>query len=324
MEHHMHNTRREFLTLAGSAAFIAAAAPHALARAPFTGAIQPSYRLKLGDFEVTALADGYLDVEQKLYTTADKAEMGKLLSSAFRDASAPIRTAVNAFVVNTGEKLILIDCGTVQGFGPTLAKLPERLEAQGFSPEQFDAVLLTHMHPDHVGAATKSDGGARFAKAELIVAETEWKFWSDDGNASRAPKDTQPFFKIATDAAKPYHKSLRLFGKDEEIVQGITSVALPGHTPGHTGFIIASGKESLLIWGDIVHSAALQFAHPEWAIAFDVDQTQAIATRKAIFDRAAADKLLVAGMHLDFPGFGHVVQAGSAYDFTPAFWRLDQ
>jgi glyoxylase-like metal-dependent hydrolase (beta-lactamase superfamily II) len=320
----MHNTRRKFLGLAGSAALIAAAAPHALARAPLAGAVQPSYRLKLGDFEVTALADGYLDVDQKLFATADKAEMGRLLGSAFRDAAGPIRTAVNAFVINTGEKLILIVCGTIKGFGPTLAKLPERLEAQGLNPEQFDAVLLTHMHPDHVGAATKSDGAARFAKAELIVAEAEWKFWSDDGNASRASKDTQPFFKIATDAAKPYQKSLRLLGKDAEVVKGITSVALPGHTPGHTGFIIASGKESLLIWGDIVHSAALQFAHPEWAIAFDIDQTQAIATRKAIFDRAAADKHLVSGMHLDFPGFGHVVEDGSAYGFTPAFWRLDQ
>jgi glyoxylase-like metal-dependent hydrolase (beta-lactamase superfamily II) len=129
---------------------------------------------------------------------------------------------------------------------------------------------------------------------------------------------------MATDAARPYARSMRLFGKDVEVVKGITSVALPGHTPGHTGFIITSGEESLLIWGDIVHSAALQFAHPEWAIAFDVDQTQAIATRKAIFDRAAADKLLVTGMHLDFPGFGHVAQAGSAYGFMPAFWRLDQ
>jgi glyoxylase-like metal-dependent hydrolase (beta-lactamase superfamily II) len=320
----MHNTRREFLRLAGSTALIAVAAPQALARAPFAGAIQPSYRLKLGDFEVTAIADGYLDVEQKLFATADKTQMDKLLSSAFRDAAAPLRTAVNAFVINTGEKLILIDCGTVRNFSPTLAKLPERLEAAGFVPEQFDSVLLTHMHPDHVGAATKADGAARFAKAEFIVGETEWKFWSDDGNASRAPKDVQPFFKMATDAARPYAKSMRLFGKDEEVVKGITTVALPGHTPGHTGFIITSGRESLLIWGDIVHSAALQFAHPEWAIAFDVDQTQAIATRKAIFDRAAADKLLVTGMHLDFPGFGHVVQASSAYDFTPASWRLDQ
>jgi glyoxylase-like metal-dependent hydrolase (beta-lactamase superfamily II) len=320
----MSSTRREFLTLAGSAALVAAAAPHALARAPLSGVLQPSYRLKLGELEVTALADGYIDLDQAIFASADKSEMSKLLEGAFRKTDGPLRTSVNAFVVNTGEQLILIDCGTVQGFSPSLAKLPERLEAQGFMPEQFDAVLLTHMHPDHVGAATNKERAARFTNAELAVSEAEWKFWSDESIAAKAPKEAQPFFKFATDAGKAYGKAMRHFGKDGEIVPGITSVALPGHTPGHSGFILASGNESLLIWGDIVHSPALQFTHPEWSIAFDVDQAQAAATRKAIFDRAAADKLLVAGMHLDFPGFGHVARDGNAYDFIPAPWRLDQ
>jgi glyoxylase-like metal-dependent hydrolase (beta-lactamase superfamily II) len=320
----MHSTRRKFLGLATSAAVLAGSVPLALARAPLTGVLTPSYRLKVGDFEVTALADGYIDLPQNLFSSADKSEVGKLLESAYRDSGAPIRTSVNAFVVNTGEQLILIDCGTIQGFSPTLAKLPERLEALGFKPEQFDVVLLTHMHPDHVGAATVKEGTARFTKAELVVSEPEWKFWSDESIAAKAPKEVKPFFKIATDAGKAYGKAVRFFDKDGEVLKGITSVALPGHTPGHTGFILTSGKESLLVWGDIVHSPALQFAHPEWSIAFDVDQTQAAATRRAIFDRAAADKLLVAGMHLDFPAFGHVTRSGGAYDFTPAFWRLDQ
>lgn len=320
----MLSTRRHFLGLAASAAFVAGSSIPSFARAPFAGAAVPFYRLKIGDIEVTAIADGYIDLDQKLFASADKSEVGTLLESAFRDGKAPIRAAVNAFVVNTGEQLILIDCGTIQDYSPTLAKLPERLEALGFKPEQFDALLLTHLHPDHVGAATGPDGAARFSKAELVVAESEWKFWSDDSIAGKAPKEAQPFFKIATDAGKAYGKALRLFGKDGEVVKGISSVALPGHTPGHSGFIISSGKESLLIWGDIVHAPALQFTHPEWAIAFDVDQAQAITTRKAIFDRAAADKLLVAGMHLDFPAFGHLARSGKAYDFAPAPWRLDQ
>ena len=319
----MLSTRRQFLGFAASAAVIAATAP-VVAKAPFTGAVTPSYRLKLGDFEVTALADGYIDLDQSLFASADKGEAAKLLEASFRSGTAPIRTSVNAFVVNTGEQLILIDSGTIQNYSPTLAKLPERLEALGFKPEQFDAVLLTHLHPDHVGAVTNKDGSARFGKAELVVAEAEWKFWSDESIAGKAPEQMRPFFKIATDAGKAYDKSRRLFGKDGDIMKGITSVALPGHTPGHTGFIVTSGNESLLIWGDIVHSPALQFTHPEWAIAFDADQDQAIATRKAIFDRAAADKLIVAGMHLDFPAFGHVTRSGTAYDFTPALWRLDQ
>lgn len=317
-------TRRDFLAFTGAAAAASLAAPQVLARAPFAGALTPSYRLKLGDFEITALADGYIDLDQSIFANADKSEAGTLLASAFRDASGPIRTVVNAFVVNTGDKLVLIDCGTIQGFSPTLAKLPERLKAQGFDPDAFDTVLLTHMHPDHVGAATDGQGAARFTKAELLVSEAEWKFWSDAGMASRAPKDMQPFFKIATDAARPYGKALQLFGGDKELVTGITPVALPGHTPGHTGFLIASGKESLLIWGDIVHSAALQFPHPEWSIALDVDQQQAAKTRRAIFERTASDRTLVAGMHLDFPGLGHVTRNGTTFGFAPASWRLDQ
>lgn len=319
----MHSTRRQFLGLAASAAVVAGSTS-VLARAPLAGAFTPSYRLKIGEFEVTALADGYLDIDQGLFASADKSEAGKLLEAAFRSGSAPIRTSVNAFVVNTGEQLILIDSGTINGFSPTLAKLPDRLAAEGFKPEEFDAVLLTHMHPDHVGAVTNKDGSARFAKAELVVAEPEWKFWADDGIAQKAPEQMRPFFKIATDAGKAYGKALRLFGRDGEVVKGVTALALPGHTPGHTGFLVTSGGESLLIWGDIVHAPALQFAHPEWAIAFDTDQAQAITTRKAILDRAAADKLLVAGMHLDFPAFGHVARGGNAYDFVPATWRLDQ
>jgi glyoxylase-like metal-dependent hydrolase (beta-lactamase superfamily II) len=319
----MHSTRRQFLSTAVSAALIAGASP-VLAQAPFTGVSSPSYRFKIGDFEVTALADGYLDLDQALFASADKTETHALLASAFRDETAPIRTSVNAFVVNTGKQLVLIDSGTIDGYSPTLAKLPERLAAQGFAPDMFDAVLLTHMHPDHVGAATNKEGGARFTKAELIVAESEWKFWSDESIAQRAPEQARPFFRIATAAGKAYGKAFRRFGKDGEVVKGITALALPGHTPGHTGFLVGSGKDSLLIWGDIVHAPALQFTHPEWAIAFDVDKAQAVATRKAILDRAAADRLLIAGMHLDFPSFGHVARNSNAYGFVPASWRLDQ
>lgn len=221
----MHSTRRQFLSLAASATLIAGAAP-ALARAPFIGAVPPNYQLKLGDFEVTALADGNIDLDQSLFAGADKTEAGKLLEASFRSGSAPIRASVNAFVVNTGEQLIRIDSGTIQDYSPTLAKLPERLEALGFTPEKFDAVLLTHLHPDHVGATTNKDGSARFSKAELVVAEAEWKFWSDDSIAGKAPEQMRPFFKIATDAGKACGKSLRLLGKEGDVVKGITSVAL--------------------------------------------------------------------------------------------------
>ena len=319
----MNLDRRSLIAGAGASLAAASVAP-ALARAPLAGAVAPVYRLKVGDIEVTALSDGFIDIPVAAFSAMDQTEANALLGRDFRPAQATIRSSVNAYVVNTGDKLILVDAGTVNGFAPTLAKLPERLAAAGFKPEDFDAVLLTHMHPDHVGAMASAPGAARFAKAECVVAEAEHKFWHDDSIMTKQSKDDQAFFNIARAGVAPYAKATRMFGKDGEVFKGITSLALPGHTPGHTGYAISSGADTLLIWGDIVHSPSLQFPKPEAAIGFDTDKAQAVVTRKAIFDRAASDKMLVAGMHLDFPGFGHVAKEGAGYKFVPAYWRLDQ
>ena len=314
----MVTTRRSFI--AGAAAL--AAAP-ALARTPMVGQTLATYRVKLGDIEITAFSDGFIDAPVKLFAGVDEAEAGKLLEKDFRAAGPTLRLGVNAFVVNTGNSLVLVDCGTVPGIAPTLAKLPERLAAAGFKPEDFDAVVMTHLHFDHVGALTAAPGAARFANAELICSAAERKFWQDDGIMSQAPKDGQGYFKIARDALQPYEKALRTFEKDGEVVKGVTAVALPGHTPGHTGYIIGSGADSLLMWGDIVHSPSIQFPHPEVTIAFDVDPKQAAATRKAIMDRVSADKMMVAGMHMDFPAFAHVEKDGAGYRVLPQRWRID-
>lgn len=313
----MLTTRRSFV--AGAAAL--AAAP-ALAKAPLGDMTSPVYRMKIGDFEVVAFSDGYLDAPVKIFSHIEPAEADKALAKDFRPSGDTVRFDVNAFVVNTGEKLVLIDAGTVAGFAPSLGKAPERLAAAGYKPEDFDAVVLTHLHADHVGALTTSDGGARFSKAEFVVHAAETKFWGDDGIMSRAKAADQGFFIAARAAYKPYQKALRTFDKDGEVLKGISAVALPGHTPGHTGYLISSGKDSLLIWGDIVHSPSIQFAHPEVTVAFDVDPDQASATRKAILAQVSADRTLVAGAHMNFPAFSHIEADGARYRAIPEHWRL--
>lgn len=313
----MSTTRRSFL--AGAAAL--AAAP-AFAKTSMGDATSPVYRMKLGDFEIVAFSDGYLDAPVKIFSHIDPAEADRLLAKDFRPTGGTVRFDVNAFVVNTGDKLVLIDSGTVVGFAPTIAKFPERLAAAGYKADDFDAVAMTHLHADHVGGLLTADGQARFSKAEFIVNAAEMKFWWDDGIMSRAGKDAQGFFQAARASSKPYEKATRTFDKDGEVVKGISAVALPGHTPGHTGYLISSGKESLLIWGDIVHSPTLQFAHPEAGVAFDVDPDQAASTRKKIFEQVVADKTMVAGMHLNFPAFSRVEAEGAGYRSVPDHWRL--
>jgi glyoxylase-like metal-dependent hydrolase (beta-lactamase superfamily II) len=296
------------------------------ARAPFSNAPMPAaYRFRVGSFEITALSDGTIPLTTEVFPASQRAqdETANLLKAAAIRGSA-LRTFVNAYLVNTGERLVLIDTGigTSKDFGPDLGKLPSHLQATRIDPSAVDVVFLTHLHPDHIGGLAP-EGRIAFPNAELVMGEAEYTFWHDAGTAARAPAEVQPFFKAAQEAVKPFaSKSRRISGG--EIISGLSVVAAPGHTPGHMAVRVTSGNEQLLIWGDIVHVAALQFDRPDWSIAFDTDQNQAASTRRRFFDMAAADSLLVAGMHLPFPGVGYVTRRGDAFAFVPQTWPTEQ
>jgi glyoxylase-like metal-dependent hydrolase (beta-lactamase superfamily II) len=309
-------TRRKLL--AGSGALLASAvvAP-SHAKMPFAKAQVPGfYRRKLGAFEVTALLDGDIEIELKLFT-ADAAEISKL--SADSHQPSPPRSHVNAFAVNTGEQLYLVDTGSGALMGSSLGRVTENLVLAGINPDQVDAILLTHLHPDHFGGMTV-EGRPAYKNAEVYVAESDAKFWLSTEMAEKAPPDFKPFFQMAAAAIKPYAHRLKPLPKTGEIGPGVSAVALPGHTVGHTGFLFSSGKEQMLVWGDIIHNAAVQFSRPEWTLAFDTDQPQAAAARKRAMDMAATDRLLVAGMHLPYPGLGRVERLGAGYRYHPDFW----
>ena len=279
-------------------------------------------RLKLGDATVTALLDGSIDLPLALFPRTDEAEASALLEQGF--AQMPVRAALNAFLVQQAGRTVLIDTGASTGLGPSLGRLPAALAAAGVDPASIDVVAMTHLHPDHVNGLLTRDGQAAFPNAELVLHAAEHAFWADDGARSRTAAGLQPFFDAARAGIAPYAKRTRLLSRaDETVVPGLTALPLPGHTPGHTGYRVASNGRDLLIWGDIVHAPALQFARPDWGIAFDVDMDAGAATRLRTMDMAAADRVLVAGMHLDFPAFGHVqvgAEAGS-YRFVPMPWQ---
>jgi glyoxylase-like metal-dependent hydrolase (beta-lactamase superfamily II) len=315
--------RRTFLQASAGAAAASlmsiGAERQAFAKAPLATTQAPAYyRFKAGTLEVTAITDGMLSLPLAFFPSVPKEEAQAVLAKAYRAANAP--TAINTYAVNTGDKLILVDTGYGNMAGPDAGLLLANLRAAGFEPGQVDAVVITHMHPDHVGGLLDPQGNPVFENAALLVNDKEYAFWTDEGTASRAPADAQKFFQIARSSVKPNEKRLQLYRDGEEIAPGVVAVAAPGHTPGHTMMRLASGKDTFVIWGDIVHVAALQFARPEWAIAFDSDPAQAIETRKKLFDQLAADNTPVAGMHLDFPGIGYVAREAQGYSYQRAVW----
>ena len=310
--------RRTFLQIAAAGLGAAAIPLNLHAKAPLTSRQAPGYyRFALGGIEVTALNDGFIEIDPTIYPKADKAEAQQLLEAAHRLPKVP--TSINAFAVNTGNALMLVDTGASNGFGPGAGKIPANLAAAGIDPAAVDIVFLTHMHPDHANGLITADGAAVFPSAELVVTEKEFAFWHDDAMMAKAPAEFKPFFEGARKAVKPYAGRLRKI-TDGEVAPGLTAIAAPGHTPGHAMLRVGSGKDGLLIWGDIVHTAAMQLPHPEWAIAFDTDQDLAIATRKAVFDQAVSEGVMVAGAHLDFPGVGFISRNKAGYDYHPAFW----
>ncbi len=264
---------------------------------------------KIGDIEVTALSDGILAAPLDVVLGMDKAEAERL--TAKKDA-VPI--SVNAFLLRLNGKWALIDTGAGNTMGPTLGKLPDRLRAISVAPEKIDTIFLTHLHPDHSNGLVDDAGRAIYPNAEVILHETEAGFWLDrDASAGESERVRRNIAKAAVTTA-PYRRRMRKV-RDGEVMPGVSAVLLPGHTPGHTGWLIASGKESLLIWGDLVHLAAIQIPRPDTGLVYDVDPQAACATRRRMFDRVAADKIKVGGAHLDFPGFGYIVRNSDGFAF---------
>ncbi|HSI39125.1 MAG TPA: MBL fold metallo-hydrolase [Xanthobacteraceae bacterium] len=313
-------SRRSF-GLAALATTLAPAAPSfllpAAAKAPFATDTAPGYyRLKVGAYQVTVLNDGFINLEAKIFS-GDPAGAGALLERSFLPKDA-VKTSVNEWVINTGDKLVLIDTGTANVFGPNLGHLAANLRAAGIAPEAVDMVVMTHLHPDHA-AGLSADGKPAFPNATLHVADAEYAFWTSETIAGQAPDGAKPMFTIARNATKPYADAGRLvpFKDGDQILPGINVLAAPGHTVGHSMVRVSSQGSDLLIWGDIVHNAAMQFPEPDRALAFDTDQALAIVSRKKVFDMAATDRLLVAGAHLPFPGIGRVAKEGNAYRYVP-------
>lgn len=279
------------------------------------------YRTMIGDYELTALYDGGGSIDSNLLH-GDPTLIQSLLARSFQNDPKNVSATVQGYLVNTGSKLVLIDTGAGGHWGPsTLGKLVQNLKASGYKPEQIDLVLLTHLHGDHVGGIYK-DGKRVFPNATVMMKKADADFWLSKEIMAKAPEDAKVFFKIAQDGAAPYIAAgkWKPYNSMDQIISGITPYAIPGHTSGHTGYMISSKGQSLLVWGDVAHVGAVQMPHPEISIVFDSDSASAVKTREDLLVKLATDKTMIAAAHMPFPGLGRIRKAdtGTGYDWVPA------
>ena len=300
-----------FATLSLSAVSAHAAAPMVKTQAP------GFYRSMLGDFEVTVLSDGTVALPvDKLLTNTTPEKVSKALAKYHQQS--PLVTSVNAFLINTGSKLILIDSGAGAFFGPTLGKLQANLKAAGYQPEQIDEIYITHMHTDHIGGLLDGDKAA-FPNAIVRIDQHDTDYWLSQEKMDKAKTEDKPGFERSMKILKPYVQAgkLKPFEGDSELVPGIKAVASHGHTPGHSIYKVESKGQTLVLWGDLMHVAAVQFEEPSVTIQFDSDSKAAYAQRQKAYADAAQHSYQVGAAHLSFPGIGYVRKEGQGYAWMP-------
>ena len=299
---------------------LASLAPPALAAAPQVRSQAPGYyRMLLGEFEITVLSDGtHAFPIDTVMNNITPAQAGRDLDDA--GLAQPLQGSINAFLINTGKRLILIDAGAGALYGDCCGRLLQHMRAAGYQPEQVDTVLLTHLHKDHAGGIMR-EGAAAFPNAVLRVAQAETDYWLSKPAQDAAPEFLRSFFDGARAAVAPYQAAGRFqaYSAYGQLEPGIRALPAPGHTPGHAAYLVESQGRQLLVWGDIVHVAPLQFPHPDATVKYDSDAAGAQQRRRQLLDMAARSRMVVGAAHIAFPGLGRIGSGsgGTGYRWLP-------
>lgn len=312
----------------GAAALTGFRPSTANAAVPQAGAQAPGfYRYKVGSFECTSINDGArsFPMPDKFVVNVPKEEALAAADAVYMPKGM-VTVPFNPQLINTGSKLVLIDTGNgVANLEPSkgaVGRTLQNLQAAGVDPKSIDIVLLSHLHPDHTNGIRLADGGLAFPNAEIMVPVKDWAFWASDENAAKAPNEmTKNYFANVKKTFAGLESKVTKYEWGKEVAPGITSIATPGHTPGHTSFAVASGDKKVLIQSDVTNIPEFFLRNPDWHVAFDNDPAMAQETRHKFLDMAAAEKATVVGFHFTFPSVGHVEKDGAKYRLIPSAWN---
>ena len=313
-----HVSRRSLLALGAGLGTSALMGDIAQAKAPKLGTqSQYFYRFDVGTAEVTVVSDGQLALgdPKGTFTGVPDDELRKMLSDNFLPPNDVILEQ-NSPIVNLGDKLVLFDTGMgpTQGFGPATGRQQKSMKEAGIKPEDIDAVVFSHGHIDHVGGVVDAANKILFPNAQYYIAESDFDYWTDYDKAG-------PKLKAFVDQARknllPVRDRLVFYKDDQEILPGVHALAAPGHTVGHTIFVISSGGKSFCYTADLTHHPILLMEKPRMEFAYDTDPKQAANSRVKMLDMLAANKIPVLAYHYPWPGVGHIAKTGEGFHYVP-------
>jgi glyoxylase-like metal-dependent hydrolase (beta-lactamase superfamily II) len=311
-------SRRSLLALGAGLGTSALLGDIAQAKAPKLGpAPQYFYRFNVGGAEVTVVSDGGLDLgdPKGTFTGVPDDEMRKMLSDNFLSPT-DVLLEQNSPIVNTGDKLVLFDTGmgTSKMFGATTGRQQKSIKEAGIKPEDIDAVVFSHGHIDHIGGVVDENNKVLFPNAQFYIAENDFGYWTDYDKAGPKLKD---FVDHAKKNLLPVRDRLVFYKNEQEFLPGITALSAPGHTVGHTIFVISSNGKSFAYTADLTHHPILLMEKPRMEFSFDTDPKQAAESRVKMLDMLATQKIPVLAYHYPWPGLGHVAKTAEGFHYVP-------